>query len=394
MAKRGNGEGSSGWVTKKGIKYWRISITTGYDPLTGRQLRKDIYGKTQKEAKEKLKQFQEKHTIGCDNSTLGNFFYDWLWNIKRQQLKASTFERWEGIYRNYIKANKKLNDAKLINIDTLYLQKITNRLLEDNKHTVSQIQTLNRCLSTCFKYAVVINKIKSNPCEGIVYPKNHDIIEEKINYITEEEQKALIKALQGDKLEGIILLGLMCGLRLGEAMALQINDIDFENRLIRINKSVKLVWTGERGKDGKKKYENRVTIPKTKKSIREMPFPSMLVPILKGLIKKNKENKLKYGEVYFDNKLIFCKNHGDYLDNKQPNRHLKTALKRANISKDIHYHSLRHIFITNCISNDINLKTVMDWVGHTEVSTTMNIYAEINKNKNIKEYDKINAMFN
>lgn len=119
MTKRANGEGSSGWVTKKGIKYWRISITTGYDPLTGKQLRKDIYGKTQKEAKEKLKEFQEKHVIGSDNSTLGNFFHDWLWNIKKQQLKASTFERWEGIYRNYIKANKKLNDAKLINIDTL-----------------------------------------------------------------------------------------------------------------------------------------------------------------------------------------------------------------------------------------------------------------------------------
>lgn len=186
----------------------------------------------------------------------------------------------------------------------------------------------------------------------------------------------------------------MCGLRLGEAMALQTNDIDFENRLIKINKSVKLVWTGERGKDGKKKYENRVTIPKTKKSIREVPFPSMLVPILKGLIKRNKENKLKYGDIYFDNKLIFCKDHGDYLDNKQPNRRLKSALKRAGLTADIHYHSLRHIFITNCISNDINLKTVMDWVGHTEVSTTMNIYAEINKSKNMKEYDKINVMFN
>lgn len=394
MAKRSNGEGSAKWVTKNGIKYWRITITTGYDPLTGKQLRKDIYGKTQKEAKAKLKAFQESHAIGSDTSTLGNFFNDWLWNIKKQELKASTFEKWEGIYRNYIKANKKLNNAKLVDIDTLYLQKITNKLLEDNRHTVSQVQTLNRCLSTCFKYAIVINKIKSNPCEGIVYPKNHDVIVEKDNYITEEEQKDLIKALKGDKLEGIILVGLMCGLRLGEAMALQIDDIDFKNKLIKINKSVKLVWTGERNKDNKKIYENRVTIPKTKKSIREVPFPPLLIPILKSIIKTNKENKLKYGDMYFDNKLIFCKDHGDYLDSKQPNRRLKSALKRAGIKSNIHYHSLRHIFITNCISNDINLKTVMDWVGHTEISTTMNIYAEINKNKNLKEYDKINSLFN
>lgn len=391
MARRTNGEGSAKLVVKNGVKYWRITITTGYDPLTGKQLRKDIYGKTQKEAKEKLKAFQESNTVHSDNSTLGNFFYEWLWNIKKQELKASTFDRIEGIYRNYIKPTKSLNSAKLTNIDTLYLQKITNKLLEN--HTTNQVKNLNKALSNCFKYAISINKIKSNPVTGIVYPKTHEVIEEKINYITEKEQQDLIKALQGDKCEGIILLGLMCGMRLGEAMALQEKDIDFDNRLININKSVKLVWTGELTKDNKRIYENRVTIPKTKTSIREVPFPSMLVPILKGIIKKNKENKLKYADIYFDNKLIFCKEHGEYIDNKQPNRRLKSALKRAGIEADINYHSLRHIFITNCISNDINIKTVMDWVGHADINVTMKIYAEINKEKNLKEYEKINTMF-
>lgn len=391
MAKRSNGEGSAGWVTKNGKKYWCITISTGYDPLNGRLKRKYIYGRTQKEAKAKLKSYQETYATNSDNSTLGNFFYDWLWNIKKQEYKASTFERIEGIYRLYIKPTKGLNDIKLIDIDTMQLQKITNKLLEN--HTVSQVRNLNRALGKCFDYAITINKIKNNPTKGIVYPKNYDVEEEKENYISEDEQKALIKALQGDKLEGIILLGLMCGLRLGEAMALQEHDINFDTRVIKINKSVKYVWTGERTKEGKKIYENRLTVPKTKRSNREIPFPSMLVPIFKSLIKKNKENKLKLGELYFDNKLVFCRENGDYIDSKQPNRHLKAALKKANIETDIHYHSLRHIFITNCISNDINLKTIMDWAGHADTKTTMLIYAEINKDKNLKEYDKINNMF-
>lgn len=391
MAKRSNGEGSAKWVVKNGTKYWRITITTGYDPLTGKQLRKDIYGKTQKEAKAKLKEHLENTTSSSDNSTLGNFFYDWLWNIKKQEYKASTFERIEGIYRLYIKPTKGLNDIKLIDIDTMKLQKITNKLLET--HTVSQVRNLNRSLGKCFDYAITINKIKNNPTKGIVYPKNYDVEEEKENYIAEDEQKLLIKALQGDKFEGILLLGLMCGLRLGEAMALQEHDINYDKRIIKINKSVKYVWTGERTKDNKKIYEYRVTIPKTKRSIREVPFPSMLIPIFKSIIKKNKENKLKLGELYFDNKLIFCRDNGEYIDSKQPNRHLKAALKKAKIDTDIHFHSLRHIFITNCISNDINLKTIMDWAGHADTKTTMLIYAEINKDKNIKEYDKINNMF-
>lgn len=161
MAKRSNGEGSAKWVTKNGKQYWRITITTGYDPLTGKQLRKDIYGKTQKEAKTKLKEYQENHTIGSDKSTLGLFYCDWLWNVKKQELKASTFDKWEGIYRNYIKPNKGLNDKKIVDIDTLYLQKITNKLLEN--HTVSQIKTLNTCLGNCFKYAIAINKLRYSP---------------------------------------------------------------------------------------------------------------------------------------------------------------------------------------------------------------------------------------
>ena len=391
MGKRANGEGNGSWVTINGSKYWKITITTGFDPLTGTQMRKKIYGKTQKEAKAKLAEFKETYANNSDNSTLGNFFYDWLWNIKRPSLKDSTFEKWEGIYRNYIKVNKGLNNAKLCDVDTMYMQKITTALLK--KHTMSQVKHLNSCLTNCFRYAKSINKIKYNPMEGIIYPRNHDIIEEKENYISEDEQKRLIAALEGDKLQGIILIGLMCGVRLGEAMALQVNDIDFNNMNIKIKKSVKYVWTGERNKSGKKIYENKVTIPKTKSSIREVPLPAMLKPVLKELIKENMKNKLKYGELYYDNKLIFCKENGDYLDNKKPNRHLKIALKKAKIDSDIHYHSLRHIFITNCLSKDINPRTVMDWVGHTDIKMTMLVYAEINKDKNKKEYEKINCMF-
>ncbi|HCW54243.1 MAG TPA: site-specific integrase [Clostridium sp.] len=391
MGKRSNGEGSSGWVVKNGKKYWGIAVSLGTDPLTGKLRRKYIYGKTQAEAKMKLKKFKETHASDTDTTTVGNFYYDWLWNIKRLSLKASTFEKWEGIYRNYIKPNKGLNNTKLCDLDTLKLQKIVNKLLEN--HTVSQIKTMNSCLGNCFKYAKSINKVMINPVEGIIYPKNHDVLDDKDNYISEDEQKKLISVLANDSLQGVILIGLLCGLRLGEALALQINDIDYKNMSIRINKSVKYVWTGERTKDDKKIYEFRVTIPKTKTSIRDVPLPNMLVPILKSITKTNLENKLKYGELYLDNQLLFCTNTGNFIDPKKPNRHLKNALKKAGINTDIHFHSLRHIFITNCLSKDINPRTVMDWVGHTDIKMTMLVYAEINKEKNKKEYEKINNMF-
>jgi len=86
-------------------------------------------------------------------------------NIKRPALKDSTFEKWEGIYRNYIKPNKGLSNAKLAYIDTLTLLKITTAL--SKKHTLSKIKTMNSCLWNCFRYDKSINKVKYNPVEGI-----------------------------------------------------------------------------------------------------------------------------------------------------------------------------------------------------------------------------------
>lgn len=83
MAKRSNEDCSSGWVIKNGKKYWSIAVSIGYDLLTGKLKRKYIYGKTQKEAKAKLKEFQENYVENSDNSTLGKFYYDWLWKIKK-----------------------------------------------------------------------------------------------------------------------------------------------------------------------------------------------------------------------------------------------------------------------------------------------------------------------
>lgn len=389
MAKRSNGEGSSGWIEKNGRKYWRIRVTTGYDPLTGKQKRKDIYGSTQKEAKKKLKEFQEKNTPHADISKLGEFIYNWLWNVKKPSIAPTTFERWESIYRIYIKENSRLSNTAILDIDTPYMQKVTNELLED--HTLAQVKNMNKLISVSLNYAISIGKIKYNPCTHIIYPKIEK--EEKDNYIPEEEQKALIDALNGDDMEGIILLALFTGVRLGEAMAITSDDINMDDMTITINKQVKYIWTKEYDKNNNKIYEYQITRPKTKKGIRIIPLPERMIPVFKAIMLRNKQNKLKYGKLYYDNNLIFCTETGYYIDTKKPNRHLKAALKRAHIKTDLHYHSLRHIFITNCLSYNINPRVVMDFVGHKDMKMTMEVYAEVNNRKNFEEYKKLDNIF-
>lgn len=80
--KRSNGEGSIDKVVKNGATYYRIRISLGYDSLTGKLKRKEFYGKTLKEVKEKVSNFENNNGVNSDTSTLGNFYYNWLWNVK------------------------------------------------------------------------------------------------------------------------------------------------------------------------------------------------------------------------------------------------------------------------------------------------------------------------
>lgn len=392
MAKRrSNGEGTIGKVTRSGIEYWRIIITVGIDPLTGKVIRKSLYGKTQKEVKEKLKDFQEKSSKATDTSRLGDFIEYWLWNVKKDTIKKSSFGRFEEILRLYIKPNKRLNEAKIIDLDTLYLQKITNKMLETN--TLHEVKNMNDLIRAALNYAIAINKIKLNPVNNIVYPSDFSVKEKKEVFLTLKEQFTLIDGLKGDECEGIILTGLLCGLRRGEAMALTEDDVDLKNKTININKSVGYFWNGEYNSKGKKIYEYIVTVPKTEGSIRTIPLPELLIPVLESTIAKNKCKRERFGSEYYKGKLLFCRDDGFYMDNKKPNRHLKSVLKKLKIDKDLNFHSLRHIFITNCLGENVHVRTVMDWAGHTDIRTTMQIYAEINKEKHTKDYEKIDSLF-
>ena len=434
--KRLNGEGTISKVKRGDKDYYRYMVTTGYDDL-GRQLRKQFYGKTQEEAINKYAEWKKTQAVNSsDLFTFAGAYKDWLFTYKKLEYKKSTFERYYGIYENYIsneintkklisnvhsskltdpnissKEKERINNAieknkklaklhksnlgnkKLTDIDTKTLQLYFNKLHLSFNKPASTLKSINMRFSSFFKDMVVQGKTVNNPCIGIKYPKDNYTINESEQFIllSKEEQDKLIAASKGDNLELVINLGLRAGMRLGEILALTPKDFDLKNGWININKTLKKV--ADINNNGERNYSTDIMTPKTKNSIRKVPLAKILIPLIEKQIDINARNKSHLGELYCDHHLLICKEDGNPIDTKLPNRRLKSLLKKAGIDKDLHFHNLRHLFISNCFNKNIDVKTVSGWVGHSDISVTLNIYTKISEEKMQASSDLINSIF-
>lgn len=397
--RRPKGDGSSGWVTIRGHKYWRIYFRGETDGVTGKPLIKPIYGKTKAEAEEKLRQLMGDITpLPQSNVKFGPFFHDWLWNVKKRTVKSSTFESLEIIYRNHILPLKGLHNKNITKMDISYMQSVADTLLQ--AHAVATVRRSMSAIRNCLDYAIQQGIIQHNPVRNIEYSRGDEeqlLILDTVDspdFATIEQQKQIIDAAKGTIYEGIIMCGILAGLRSSEIFALTENDIKFAEKYISVTKQVRFIWDGKYtdAAQTKKEYERKVVTPKTPGSVRRVPLADTLAEVIKRRIAINAANKLRHGADYHDTGLIFCNEYGHFVGNNSPNNAFRKIVKKLGLPDTLHFHSTRNMFVTNCINNSVNIKTLMEWTGHSEAKILM-MHAEHNKEKNREEYAKINNLF-
>ena len=384
MARRLKGEGSFSKKIINNHEYIRYTVTV---KVEGKSKRMYFYGSNETECKRKYKDWKKKQAANSNNKlTFASEYKRWLFEERQSQLKASTFERYYGIYENYVKTSS-LSSMRLTDITKDDIKKYFKGL--SKKLPITTVKNVYRYIKPFFVYAVNEELIVKDVCI-YEFPKSYEVEEEEQFILLDKSQQLkLVKALKGDSMELVILLGLTCGLRLGEILALSYTD--FNNNLISINKSLKRI--SHIDEDGNRSYEDKVMKPKTKNSVRKVPVPEFLIPLIKQQYKANLENKLTLGKEYCDKGLLFCKENGVNIDTKLPNRHLKSNLKKNKLP-NIRFHDLRGIFISNCIESGIDAKTVQLIAGHKDISTTLNIYAKLSKDKISNDMNKVNSIFN
>lgn len=355
---------------------------------------KDLYGTTVKELNKKIKDltYELDHNVINNKESLEHFFENWLFEVNFINKKPSTKERYEGLYRNYIK-NSSISNINIKDINQTDIQKYYNSLIKKGASTSTIIQ-LNKLIAPGIRYAYNNNLIIKDFTRAIVLPtkKEEDKLNTKNNIhpFTLEEQQQFIKAIKGTKFELLYTTALNTGLRQGELLALTWKDINFDNNTISINKTAKYIAPVD--KNGRNKGSIIIQTPKTINSIRSVPIPLFLVNNLKQYKKSQLENRIKLANLYENNNIVFCNEYGKYLDSSRLRKEFKKILINNNLEVR-KFHDLRHTFATRLFELGENPKTVQTLLGHSNISTTLDTYTHVLNNVKENVSSKLNDLY-
>lgn len=310
---------------------------------------RSIYGKTYKEVKTKLLVLKAAPvtTNSSGKLTIKELFDEWFSAIKLK-VKEST-------YANYrMKADKHiLPQFGDMRYDDLTVQTIHNFIKEKLKTGLSAkyVSDIIIVFKSMAKYLSKVYGFR-NPIADVVLPK---VEKKEMNLFSDIEQKELCEYLlkSTDNTSIGVLLSLYTGLRIGEICGLKWSDIDFEKSILTVRRTVQRIRTGIHG------TKLIVDTPKSRSSLRAIPISAFLMDILRKLRKCDNFYILSGSEKIVEPRTI--------------QRRFKTMLKKAGLPS-INYHSLRHMFATNCIQLGFDVKTLSEILGHASVETTLNRY--------------------
>lgn len=365
--------------TINGKEYFRIRKVVGHKE-NGEKILKNFYGESKKEAEQKADEYindiKNGLLINFDNFTLSDLMHTWLFDFlhNSSKIKPSTFQRYEGLYRNYIK-NSEIAGDKLVNIKSLQLQKFYNRLSKD-EYSYSQINTLNTFLKVFFNWCIDNDYILKNPCLKVNIKGNKNkIINDKrkdVEILSEKEIKVIKNYIKNSDFELLFLLDLATGLRQGELLALDWEHIDIKNKIITVERTVKEVYIYD--DENNKHIETIFQTPKTAKSYRNVPIPNAMITILNKI-----ENKKG---------LLFKDDSNNPLKGKNISTKWTKILKECNIPHK-KFHSIRHTYASMLLKNGVDIETVAELMGHSAISITQ-IYLHSSKKQKNKSANKLN----
>jgi integrase len=282
------------------------------------------------------------------------FMLYWLNEIVKHSVKPST-------YANYVYYNSKwitpyLGEKKLYQLKGEEVQQFVNELVGKGL-SAGSVKNIYRVLMSVMKKAKQYGYMREHPCKDIMLPEYK---RQGVKVLSQEDQQKLEQVSKaGGTMGTIVMLALYTGLRIGEICALTVGDIDFTKGELTVSKTRQRIQYAGAVVDGAK--TGVVTgSAKSDSSERLIPLPPFLLVLLKNEVKANE------GESIFSYQ-------GRALEPRVIQYRFKRLLKRAGIDA-VHFHVLRHTFVTRCLEQNIDVKTISELVGHSSAKITLDLY--------------------
>lgn len=367
MGKRSNGEGT---IFKRKDGRWCAAY---FDENYNRHY---VYGKTQTEVKQKLAENKKQKLIkNRQGVLLQEWMQEFLERFKKNELKITTYDSYMSIFRKHIK-DTKLGKTRLEKVSTEILQRYYNDKLKDgyNSKTVRSIETI---INSALAMAMKLKMISENPNLYTSLPPKKKY---EAKTLQKEEIDVIISEAKEEELYPIVMTTIYTGMRKGEVMALKWENVDFQERKIYIKNSLCRIEEQQLDEKGRRCVKYEILEPKTKKSIRMIPMLDEVYNALMMQKSRQNEDKKKYKGLYTEQGLVFASESGNYLPQRPFMDKYHTFLKKYNIT-DIRFHDLRHTFASMLIESDVSMKVVQELLGHSTITTSMDIYTHVSDKK-------------
>lgn len=392
MAKRSNGEGTL-FQRKDGL--WCGSC---YVSINGVSRRKYVYGKMQKEVKEKLKALQYNNENGLVLESSSMLFQDWMqiWleNYKCKLVKATSYYGYQNVFETHI-LDSYIGRIPLKKLTTTILQGFYNEKLtngrRDGKGALSPttVKRIHILIKSCLEQAVKNEMLSKNVSKAVILPPKSKM--EFTPFTVDEVHKLLESAKKDSHIFPLLILEVYTGLRKGELLGLQWQDIDFENKKLFVRHN--LCRIPKVDENGKRYSVLELMEPKTAKSKRILPLNDCAISVLKEHKKQQNLWILKNRDIYQDKNIIFSTRTGNFIHPRDVSKRFHRILEKAGLERK-RFHDLRHTFASILLNEGESVKMIQELLGHSTITTTLDIYSHISEESKIKSIDKLTNKIN
>lgn len=367
-----------------------------------------IYAKTLEELREMAEDIQRDKSDGIRTDarrvTVNDEFE--LWKDLKRGLKDNTFQNYIYMYETFIAPE--FGQLKLKNLKRSDVRRFYNMLLEERNLKISTIDNIHTVLHQVLEMAVEDEFLRKNPADNMMkeLKQANNLGVEKKKALTRDEEKLFLNFLeeshQYHHWKPIFEVMLGSGLRVGEVTGLRWEDLDFENGFISVNHTLVYYQHAENG------CYFGINTPKTKAGIREVPMLSSVREAF--LAEKEYQEAMEItckAKIDGYTNFVFVNRFGNVQHQGTLNKALRRIMRDCNeqiLEKNpnaknlvlllrFSCHILRHTFATRLCEEGVNMKVIQDVLGHSDIGTTMNIYADATRELKTKELGILEEYF-